>query len=335
MIKQNNNQMISAGIIGMGSYLPPRIVTNKELETMIDTSDEWITTKTGIKERRFVPPDWALSDVCIRAAKKAIKNAGLKPDDIEVIIVGAMSHDYIGGILTSNIIKEKIGARNAFGMDLSIICPGALYCTEIAANFIRTGRYKYILVINGEVFSKYQHSRLTGVIFGDGAGAVVMGPVKKGFGLIDSYIRSELKNADKLAVMGGGSKYLFNEENMKNGLFKIQMDGPIIYKFAIDSFDDAVNKILERTGLSLNEVDIIIPHQANINIIKEAMNKLNLPLSKTYINVQKYGNIGGGSVNVALDEAQRKGLIKKGDIVMCVAFGAGLAWGANIMKWCY
>lgn len=326
-----------AGIIGLGKYLPPKVVTNDDLAKIMDTNDEWITTKTGIKSRRFIDKDKdiALSDICIPAARRAIKDAGLKHEQIDAVIVGAMSHDYPGGILTSNLVKDKIGAKNAFGLDLNTICPGAEYSMEVAGSLISSGKYKYVLVINGEVFSKYNHTRVTSVIFGDGAGAFVMGPARKGYGIIASYLRSQSKDSDKLAMLGGGSRHLFTPENVKKGYFQIQMDGPVIYKFAVSSFQDGVKGVLKKAGMKISDVDFLISHQANLNIIKDGMKQLGLPMDKTYTNIQKYGNIGGGSVIVALTEAREKGLIKKGDIVLCVAFGAGLAWGAVLMRWCY
>ena len=325
--------MRQAGIIGVGKFLPKKRITNKDMEKLVDTSDEWIRSRIGIEERRFSPKDWALSDLCIPAARRAIKDAGLSGKDIDLIIVGAMTHDYLG-IFTGNIIKEKIGAKEAFAIDINIICSGVPTCIDMAASFIETGRYKNVLVVNGEIFSKYKMSRLASVIFGDGAGAIVLGPVKKDKGILASYLKTQMKDSDKLGMLGGGSKYPPTPENLKKGLFTVDLDGPVIYKFAVRSFKDAVTKVAKKAKIKIKDIDFIIPHQANIRIITQGMKDLGLGMEKTYTNVDKYGNIGGGSVSVAMTEAVKKNKIKPGNIVVTVAFGAGLAWGANIMRWC-
>ncbi len=324
----------NAGIIGLGTKFPTRKVSNKELERILPTSDEWIKEKTGISHRRFIKSDKSLSDLCIPAAKKALKNARVSAKDIDVIIVGAMSHDYISSVLTGNIIKKAIKADKAYAIDLSIICAGFIYCSEVAAALIESGKAEKVLIVNGEVFSKYPHSRVTSVIFGDGAGAAVLGKVKKGKGIISSYIDSSSDGAENLGIFVGGSKKVFCEEVARSGEYMIHMNGRPLFDFAVRSFSQSINAALKKARLKLKDIDIVISHQANINIIKEGMRTLGLPMSKTYTNIHKYGNIGGGSVTTALYEAEQKGIIQPGSIVVCVAFGSGLAWGANIMKWC-
>lgn len=331
--KKPKEDRIYAGIVGLGMHLPPKVMTNKDMEKIVDTSDEWITTKLGIKRRRFVDKDTALSDIGIKAAKRALKDAGIKPEEIDAVIVSALSLDYGGGAMTSNIIKDRIGAKRAFGIDMTAICAGFVYSVEVASALIQSGKYSTILVINGETFSKYPQSRVTSVIFGDGAGAFVMKKVRKGYGVISSYIQSTSEGSLDLGITIGGSRNPLTLEDLKNGKFVIQMEGQNIYRFVQKAFPDAVTNALRKAGLSIKDVDFVIAHQANLNLIKEGMRSLGLPMSKTYTNIHKYGNIGGGSVTLALKEAVEKRLIKKGDIVVTVAYGAGLTWGANVIRW--
>jgi 3-oxoacyl-[acyl-carrier-protein] synthase-3 len=302
------------------------------MERLVETSDSWIRKKTGIKERRFAPKDWALSDLCIPAARRALASAKISPKKVDLIIVGAWSHDYYG-IPTGNIIKEAIGAKQALAIDLNVICSGTPTTLDVGSKFIRDGTYDTVVVVNGEIFSKYNHTRLTKVIFGDGAGAAVLRPVKDRTGILNTYLRSQLKDATKLAMLGGGSRYPATIDNINKNLFQVQMDGRAIYKFAIKAFADAVKGVLKNTGYSVEDIDFVISHQANINIIKEGLKNAGIPLKKTYTNIDRYANIGGGSVLVALEEAVHKKLIKCGDLVLLVAFGAGLSWGATLMRW--
>ena len=327
---------ISAGIIGVGSFFPKRTVTNKELEALkvIGTSDEWITQKTGIKQRQFASSDMALSDICIPAARKALKDAGIKASEVDVIVVGAMSHDYPASILTGNIIKKAIGADNAYAIDLNVICAGSVCCLEIAAGLIESGKAKTVLVVNGEVFSKYPQTRVTSVIFGDGAAATVLKSVRSGYGILKTYIGSTADGAENLGIFVGGSHKIFSPEVAASGAYKIEMNGREIYKFAVEKFHTSVKEVLKQAGIPINKVKYIFSHQANINIIKEGMKMLGLPMSRTITNIDRHGNIGGGSVITVIDEAKRKGKMKSGDIIVTVAFGSGLAWGANVMRWC-
>jgi len=323
----------NAGIVGIGVHIPKRKVSNKELERYIDTSDEWITEKTGIRSRHFTTHDKALSDIAIPAARKALNDARVKAQDVDVVIVGAMSHDFMAGALTGNIIKKAIGAHKAYAIDLNIICAGFIYCTEIAASMIESGKAKTVLVINGEVFSKYPHSRVTSVIFGDGAGAVVMKEVRKDHGLLASDIGSSIDGAQNLGIFVGGSRNPFNADTYANNEFMITMNGREIFNFAVESFKESVETALKKAGLKISDVDHVFSHQANINIIREGMRSLGLPMDKTYTTIHKYGNIGGGSIVTVLHESRKKGILKKGDVIVNVAFGSGLAWGANVMRW--
>jgi 3-oxoacyl-[acyl-carrier-protein] synthase-3 len=326
-------QDFSAGIASTGMYVPPKIVTNKDMESMVETSDAWITEKTGIKARRFVEGDKALSDICIPAARQAIRMAGILGKDVDTIIVGAISHDY-QGIPTANILKKALGAKDAYTLDINVICSGFVQSLDLACKLVREGSHKNVLVLNGEVFSRYKHSRLTSVIFGDGAGAFIVRRMKKGKGLLSTYLKSDVTNATKLAMLGGGSRYPATTQNINKGLFTIQMDGKAIFDFATKAFPEAIIGAAKKAGVDVSDIDMVISHQANIRIIKEGMKQIGLPMSKTYTNIHKYGNIGGGSITVALHEALKKGLIRRNDLVATVAFGAGLSWGANIMRWC-
>lgn len=328
------NKVCSVGIIGTGSYLPETIVTNEDLEKIIDTNDEWIVTRTGISERRKAPPEMATSDLGAIAAQRAIESANLRPEDIDLIIVATITPDMLFPS-TACIIQEKIGATKAAAFDLSAACTGFIYGLSIAAQFIATGMYKYVLVIGAEVLSRILNpkDRSTLILFGDGAGAAVLGPVEEGYGFLSFDLGAEGSGGDLLYIKAGGSRFPASKETVEKGEHYIKMVGNEVFKFAVRIMGETSLKALEKAGLTQDDVNYLIPHQANIRIVDAAVKRLKLATEKVYVNLDRYGNMSGASVPVALDEAVRKGRINKGDNVILVGFGAGLTWGSCVIRW--
>jgi 3-oxoacyl-[acyl-carrier-protein] synthase-3 len=321
------------GIIGVGEYLPKKILTNAELEKMVDTSDEWITTRTGIKERRICAKNEATSDLAAKAAKDALENAGLKPLDIELIVVATITPD-MQFPSTACFLQHAIGAKNAVCFDVGGACAGFVYAIDVAQQFIARGVSKNALVIGAEAMSTIVDwkDRNTCVLFGDGAGAVVLAEVKSG-GILSSYLGSDGSKAELLKVPGGGSRHPISKGIMDHRLHYIKMEGNEVFKLAVTTMTEAAQVALKRANLECQDIHLVIPHQANIRIIMAMAKKLDLAEEKIYLNIEKYGNISSASTATALCEAAKEGRIKKGDIVLLVAFGAGLVWGATVIKW--
>jgi 3-oxoacyl-[acyl-carrier-protein] synthase III len=318
-------------ITGIGYCLGNKLITNNDMEKLVCTTDEWIVSHTGIRQRYFCSKNQALSDMGKDAAKRAIKAAGLHPDEIGVIIVSSSTTDYQVGPFTATILKESLNLKNAWGFDMNVICPGIPFSIEIASGLI--SKYKNILVVCGEAFSKAHYflkNRTTAVIFGDGASALVLSASKEK-GLLNSYLNIKKQEVFDLGVNIGGSRNPLTQETFND--MDMDMDGPKIFNFAVHAFQESVNKVAAMQDLKPDQIDMIIPHQANKNIITEAMRRLNLPLNKTYINIDSYGNTGGGSIGIALGEAVEKSLIKKGNLIILVGYGSGLGWGANLIRW--
>jgi len=307
-----------AGILGVGSYLPNKVVDNFHFEKIMDTSDEWIKTRTGISERRMADENETTSDLSTKAALNAIKCANLTPQDIDLIIVATATPE-MAFPATACLVQENIGATNAAAFDISVACSGFIYGITIAKQFIETKMYKNILVIGAEVLSRVldYNDRSTAILFGDGAGAVVIGNVDEG-GILSTYIGSDGKGKDVLTLPVGDS---------------IKMSGSDVYKFAVRIMGEASLKALQMANLDATEIDCLIPHQANIRIIEASAKRLNLDMDKVYVNLNKYGNMSAASIPVALDEAYRQGKIDKGDNVVLVGFGGGLTWGASVINW--
>jgi 3-oxoacyl-[acyl-carrier-protein] synthase III len=320
--------MKKASIIGTGSYLPERVLTNFDLEKIVETSDEWITTRTGIKERRIAAKDQATSDLAYEAAKKALQSAKMDAKDIELIIVGTSSPDMLFPS-TACIVQEKLGAVNAAAFDASAACSGFSYALATAASFIESGQYDNILVIGADTLTKYLDwtDRNTCILFGDGAGAVVLKATNDGSGILSSVLGADGTGGKYLTMPGGGSR---DPEAKKRF---ITMDGKEVFKFAAKVLPVCYKAALEKAKVKTEQVKLLIPHQANIRIIDFALKNLGLPKENVYVNLHRYGNTSAGSIPIALDEAYREKKIKKGDIVVMVGFGAGLTYGANVIKW--
>jgi len=324
----------SVGIIGIGNYLPEKILTNKDLEKIVDTSDDWIVDRTGIKERRIVKDGEATSDLAARAAEEALKDAGVSADEIDLIIVATATPDMLFPS-TACLVQDKIKATKAAAFDLSAGCSGFVYSLVVGSQFIQTGLYKKVLIIGAETLSKIVDwtDRNTCVLFGDGAGAVVLGEVPEGYGLLGSELGADGSGGDLLRVPAGGSRIPTTSESLAQGLHYLQMSGSDVFKFAIKVMGEAAVKALNNAGLSSGDVDCLIPHQANIRIIQSAAKRLKLPMEKVMINVEKYGNTSAASIPIAMNEALQKNSIKKDDIVVLVGFGAGLTWASCVIKW--
>jgi 3-oxoacyl-[acyl-carrier-protein] synthase-3 len=328
------NKLKSAGIIGTGSYVPEREVTNFDMEEMVDTSDEWIVSRTGIKSRRFADDETATSDLALEASKKALKDADITAEDLDLIIVATITPD-MSFPATACIIQDKLGATHAAAFDLSAACSGFLYGLTVANQMIASGLYENILVIGAETLSKILdfEDRNTCVLFGDGAGAVVMGPVEDGRGVLSTDLGSDGSGGMALHLPAGGSRNPATIETVKNKMHYVQMEGSEVFKFAVRAMGRASKKVIKEANLKLEDVDYLVPHQANIRIIQSAAKKIKLPMDKVKVNLDQYGNISAGSIPIALDEAIKEGKINKGDNIVLVGFGGGLTWGACLIKW--
>lgn len=320
-------------IRGLGACLPEKILTNFDLEKMVDTTDEWIRTRTGIRERRIVAKGRSASDLAVPACLDAIKAAGLTPQEMDLIIVATVTPDMLFPS-TACSIQNKIGARcGAF--DLSAACSGFTYAVAVADSFIRAGLYKNILVVGTEVLSAFidWQDRSTCVLFGDGAGAAVVSVSDDGHGIEASYLGSDGSQAELLQIPAGGSVYPPSEETVQKRMHYLKMQGSEVFKVAVKTMDQAVREVLRQTQLEVSDIDCLIPHQANMRILQAVAERLEIPLEKIFINVERYGNMSSASTIVALYEAVKTGKIKKGDNVVLVAFGGGLTWAATLIRW--
>ncbi len=325
--------MKKVGILGVGEYLPKRILTNADLEKMVDTSDEWITTRTGIKERRLASAEEATSDLALNAAKAALKDARLSAEDLDLIIVATITPDMPFPSVAS-ILQNALSAKNAACCDISAACAGFVYALSTASQFIACGTYKNALVIGAEKLSSVTDwkDRNTCVLFGDGAGACVLGEVKSG-GIISSYLGCDGSNLGLLNLPAGGSRNPASAQTVEARLHYIKMQGNELFKIAVRTMTEAAEKVLKQAGLKFSDVDLIIPHQANSRIIMAVAKRLGLTEDKVFLNIEKYGNMSSASTATALVEAVKEGRIKKGDTVLLDSFGAGLVWGAALIQW--
>lgn len=322
------------GITGVGMAVPERVMTNADFEKIVDTSDEWIVSRTGIRERRISEPGEATSDYAVKAARNAMAMAGVTPEQIDLIIVGTVTPD-MPFPSTACIVQDAIGATRAAAFDLSAACPGWLYGTVVAQQMIATGLYNCALVIGAEMLSKLTDftDRNTCVLFGDAAGAAILQPVSEGRGMLASVLGAEGAGGCHLQLPAGGSRRPASAETVANKLHYIQMNGQEVYKFAVRVMNEATVEVLEKAGLTVDDLDLLVPHQANIRIIEGAMKRLKLGPEKVLINLDRYGNTSSASIPVGLCEAHAEGRIKDGDEIVLVSFGAGLVWAAVALRW--
>lgn len=322
----------AVGIVGTGMSVPERRLTNFDLAQMVDTSDEWIRTRTGIVERRIVRPDQTTSDLATAAAEQALSRADLSPSQVDFVLVATVTPDMIFPS-TASLVQHRLGARRAGAADVGVACSGFIYALAMGAQFIATGLYETVLVIGAECMSHLVDwtDRSTCVLFGDGAGAVVLQPVPPGYGLLGIDLGSDGSSADHLKVV---DDYPANPQAAKFGRHPyIRMNGNEVFKFAVRIQGEACERVLHRCHLRPAEVDWFIPHQANIRIIDAAAKRLGLPPEKVFVNVHRYGNTSAASIPIALAEADEQGLLRRGDNVLMVGFGAGLTWGAALVRW--
>ena len=321
-------------IVGVGNYFPSRILTNDELGKMVDTSDEWITARTGIKERRIAADDEAVSDMASQAAKKALKQANLKPKDLELIIIATITPDMFFPSVAC-LVQANLKAFNAACLDISAACAGYIYGLSVAQAYITSGVFKNALLIGAEKLSCITDwtDRNTCVLFGDGAGACVLKATGKKEGILSIYLGGDGRDADLLCLPGGGSRIPASHKSIDAGMHYIKMKGSELFKVAIKKMSDAAVNALKKCGMDYKDVDLLVPHQANVRIIRAAAKRLKISEDKVYLNIQRYGNMSTASTAAALNEAITEGRIKKGDIVVLTAFGGGLTWGACVIKW--
>ncbi|MBI2162122.1 MAG: ketoacyl-ACP synthase III [Candidatus Rokubacteria bacterium] len=326
--------MRRARIIGMGAYAPKRILTNADLEKMIETSDAWIVQRSGIRERRVADESEATSDLALRAAQQALERANLVPEDIEFIAVGTTTPDMFFPTV-GNIVQHRLGCGRAGSVDMLAACAGSVYSLAFGSQLIQTGKYRRVLCIGAETLSKITDftDRGTCVLLADAAGAAVLEAYDGDRGIIDFDLYSDGQYWDLLYMPGGGSRHPATRETVDARMHYAKMKGSEVFKVAVRMFVDCTGRILERNGFTADDVRLFIPHQANLRIIEAAAKRVSLPMERVFVNVDRYGNTGAASVYVALEEAVAAGRITRGDLVLLAAFGGGFAWGSVLIRW--
>lgn len=324
----------SVGIIGTGKYVPERVLTNADMEKMVDTNDEWIVSRTGIKERRIAAEHEATSDLAFHAAEKALQAAGITAEELDLIIVTTVTPD-MAFPSTACLVQKRLGATKAAAFDLSAACSGFIYGLANASNFIAMGTYKYALVIGAECLSRITDytDRNTCILFGDGAGAAVLGPVPEGRGFQSFVLGADGNGGELLKIEAGGSRMPASIETIEDKRHYIYMNGREVFKFAVRIMGNAAEEALEKAGKKKEDISLMVPHQANTRIIHAALERLNLSEDKCIINLPYYANTSAASIPLALAEAAEQGRIQEGDTILLVGFGGGLTWGASVIVW--
>jgi 3-oxoacyl-[acyl-carrier-protein] synthase III len=326
--------MVATGILGTGSALPEKVITNFDLEKMVETSDKWITERTGIKERRQAAPSETTSTLSVQAAQKALEMAGVSPDQLDLIICSTISPD-MPLPATASIIQRELGAGTCCAFDLAAACSGFLFGLTVVDQFIKTGKSRYALVIGAELLSRYldYQDRATCVIFGDGVAAGVLGPVNSSSGILASEVHTNGNFADHLYIPAGGTARPASCETVTAREHFIKMRGNELFKVAVRSLEEVSRRVMEQANVQPGQIDLFIPHQANQRITEAVRERLELPAEKVYSNISRVGNTSSASIPICLDECVRSGRIKKGDLVLMSAFGAGVTWGSVLMRW--
>jgi len=324
----------TVSIIGTGSYVPERILTNAELEKMVDTTDEWIVTRTGIKERRIAGKNEFTSDLAAHAAQRAIDQAGIDPEEIDLIIVATVTPDMFFPS-TACFVQQKIGARKAACFDVSAACSGFLYAIEIAQQFITSSTSNTVLVIGADKLSSIVDwtDRNTCVLFGDGAGAAILRNRAGSHGVVHTYMGSDGSLAEALCMPGGGCRFPITPETVEQKLNTIKMNGKETYKYAVNALLTAANAALDGAGIKTDDLACIIPHQANLRIIEAVAGRMDVPLDRFMVNLDRFGNTSAAAVAIALDEANRTERMKIGDYVLLIVFGGGFTWASSVIQW--
>jgi 3-oxoacyl-[acyl-carrier-protein] synthase III len=324
-----------AKISALGTYVPPRVLTNKDLEKMVDTSDEWIYTRVGIRERHLVEPGMATSDMAVEAAKCCLAERGIEPSEVEVIIVATVTPDMLFPA-TACLVQKKLGAKGAWGFDLSAACSGFVYGLQMGAKLVESGAHSKVLVIGADTMSSIidYTDRSTCVLFGDGAGAVLIEPAAEGeIGMIDFVHEIDGSGGPALNMPGGGSLHPSTAETVSKKMHYVHQDGQTVYKFAVRKMVETSERLLSRNGISVDEVAWLIPHQANKRIITSTAERMGLPLEKVVINIDRYGNTTAGTIPLAMGTAHQEGRLHKGDLVLVASVGAGFTVGACLLRW--
>jgi len=326
--------MTRAKIIGVGAYAPSRILTNAELERMVETSDEWIVQRSGIRERHIVAPDEATSDLALRAAQQAMERAGVAADELDFIVVGTTTGDMLFPT-TANILQHRLGCRNIGSMDGYAACSGSIYSLSVAAQYIQTGKYRTVLAVGAECLSRITDytDRGTCILLADAAGAAVLRATDDDSGIIDTDLYSDGRYWELLYQPGGGSRHPATKETVDARMHYAKMKGSEVFKVAVRMFGDCAERILARHGYTAADVALFVPHQANLRIIEAACKRLGMPMERVLVNVDRYGNTGAASVYVALEEAWTNKRLNTGDLVLLAAFGGGFTWGAALLRW--
>ncbi|MEJ2684891.1 MAG: ketoacyl-ACP synthase III [Candidatus Sulfobium sp.] len=326
--------MLRGRIISTGSYVPENVITNRDIEKIVDTSDEWITERTGIRERRSVNGDQASSDLAFEAANSALKRANLKPKDIDLIIVATITGD-MPFPSTACFLQSRLGAKNAAAFDINATCSGFIYGLHVANGLIKSGLHKRILLAGAESLTKVTdwQDRATCILFGDGAGAVIIEATTEKRGIYSTHIHSDGNLSDLISLPGGGSRYPSSRETILKRLHYIKMKGNETFKVAVRTLEQLAEKTLEDNKLNPSQLSLLIPHQANLRIIQATAKRLKLPMEKVFVNIEKYGNTSAASIAIALDEAVRAGRINDGDYILLEAFGGGLTWASSLIRW--
>jgi 3-oxoacyl-[acyl-carrier-protein] synthase-3 len=330
----SSNTLRSAGILGIGSYVPETVLTNDDLAKIVDTDDEWIRTRTGIRERRVAAPGETINDLAHRAAAAALADAGIDATELDLIIVCTVSAQTLFPV-TACVIQDRLGAAKCAAFDLNIGCSGFIYGLATAAQFVRTGMYRRVLVVGSETLSRITNwrDRATCVLFGDGAGAAVIGPVEEGGGFLAFDLGTDGSGGEQLAVVPGGWGHPLSTGSEDELYRSIQMDGKKVFIFAVQILEESTRRTVDRAGLSVDDIDLLVPHQANTRIIDAAAKRLQMDESRVFSNVERYGNTSAASIPIALVEARSEGRLKDGDTVALVGFGAGLSWASCILRW--
>ena len=330
----DENKLQSCAITGIGSYVPERILANKDLESMVDTTDDWITTRTGIKQRRIAADEEHTSTLATHAARKALAQAGLEAAELDLIVVATITPD-MPFPATACLVQKELGADKAAAFDLEAACSGFIYALEVGRAFIASGVYQNVLVIGAEKLSSIidWQDRNTCVLFGDGAGAAVLQRREGARGVLATRLGSDGNKADILAMPGGGCRQPATVDSVNERIHFLKMEGKAVYKNAVNAMTAAAKEVLETSGLTIDDIQCIIPHQANQRIISAIGSRLGAREDQVFVNLEKYGNTSAASVAVALDEALQTGRVKRGDKILIIAFGAGLTWGATVLEW--
>ena len=326
--------MTRAQIVGIGAYAPKRILTNLDLEKMVATTDEWIVQRTGVRERHVADEGEASSDLGLRAARQALERARVEPAEVDLIVVGTTTGD-MAFPTTGNILQHQLGCRNAGSMDVYAACSGSIYSLSIGTQYVQTGKYQTVLCVGAECLSRITDytDRGTCILLADAAGAVVLRPSSSDAGIIDTDLYSDGRYGELLIQPAGGSRHPASHETVAQRMHYAKMKGNEVFKVAVRMFGDAAQRILEKNGVKASDLDLFVPHQANLRIIEAAVKRLGLPMDRVVVNVDRYGNTGAASVYVALEEAWASKRLRAGDLVLLAAFGGGFTWGAALLRW--